>query len=226
MNPSRYFLPLAIALGMCLPTSWAEDAPPAGMEPLKLELPKPMFVGTPKNIKSPNLRPLRTGPRPAMLVPTGLVNLALKAKITASDSEPVIGDLPMMTDGDKTASSGSFVEFGPATQWAQVDLGAAAQINAIVLWHFHSEGRVYHDVVVQVADDADFTTNVRTLFNNDDDNSSGLGVGKDQEYIDTNEGELIDAKGTAARFVRCYSRGNTSNDLNHYVEIEVWGKKK
>jgi hypothetical protein len=31
---------------------------------------------------------------------------------------------------------------------------------------------------VQTADDPDFITNVRTLFNNDIDNSLGLGVGK------------------------------------------------
>jgi hypothetical protein len=25
------------------------------------------------------------------------------------------------------------------------------------------------------------------------------------------------------RYVRLYSNGNTSNDLNHYVEVEVYG---
>ena len=27
-----------------------------------------------------------------------------------------------------------------------------------------------------------------------------------------------------ARYVRLYSNGNTANDLNHYVEVEVFGK--
>jgi hypothetical protein len=66
--------------------------------------------------------------------------------------------------------------------------------------------------------------NVRTLFNNDADNSAGLGGGTDMNYIETNKGELINAKGVKARYVRLYSNGNNSNDLNHYIEVEVYGK--
>ncbi|NUM52793.1 MAG: hypothetical protein HUU46_04035 [Candidatus Hydrogenedentes bacterium] len=83
--------------------------------------------------------------------------------------------------------------------------------------------RVYFDVVVRTADDADFTANVHTAYNNDYDNSSGLGIGKDKEYIEGYEGRLIDCGGTVGRYVRCYSKGNTTDELNHYVEVEVWG---
>ena len=83
--------------------------------------------------------------------------------------------------------------------------------------------RVYHDVVVQVADDADFLENVRTLLNNDHDNSAGLGVGNDKEYWETFEGKLIEAKGAVARYVRLYSKGSTGDDMNHYTEVEVFG---
>jgi hypothetical protein len=100
------------------------------------------------------------------------------------------------------------------------------EVYCIVVWHYHKQARVYFDVVVQVADDADFITNVKTIFNNDIDNSAGLGVGKDMHYTETNEGKLIDvfAQGIKTRFVRLYSNGNTSNDLNHYIEVEVYGK--
>ena len=64
---------------------------------------------------------------------------------------------------------------------------------------------------------------MQTVFNNDHDNSSGLGVGKDKEYIEVAEGRLFDSKGVKGRYVRMYSNGNTTNDLNHYVEIEVYG---
>ena len=47
---------------------------------------------------------------------------------------------------------------------------------AILFWHFHKTPRVYFDVIVQVADDAAFSKNVRTVFNNDHDNSSKLGA--------------------------------------------------
>ncbi|HPO36712.1 MAG TPA: hypothetical protein PL176_01780, partial [Kiritimatiellia bacterium] len=39
---------------------------------LKIELPKPQFTGTPKDIRSPNLEPARGGkPRPPIDVPAG-----------------------------------------------------------------------------------------------------------------------------------------------------------
>jgi hypothetical protein len=37
------------------------------------------------------------------------------------------------------------------------------------------------------------------------------------------EGRLFDPKGAAGRHVRMFSNGNTVNDLNHYVEVEVYG---
>ena len=64
----------------------------------------------------------------------------------------------------------------------------------MVVWHYHGEARVYHDVIVQVSDDPTFTKNVKTVFNNDFDNSSGLGVGKQLEYIDDYRGKMIDAR--------------------------------
>lgn len=93
-----------------------------------------------------------------------------------------------------------------------------------MLWHFHKQASVYFDVIVQLADDGDFITNVSTIFNNDIDNSAGLGIGEDLHYVETFEGKLIDAEGRRARYVRCYSSGNNSNDLNHYIEVEVYGK--
>ncbi len=76
----------------------------------------------------------------------------------------------------------------------------------------------------QITDDDAFTQNVRTLFNNDHDDSSGLGAGKDMSYVETAEGKLVDAKGHRARYVRLYSSGSNANELNHYVEVEVFGR--
>ena len=130
----------------------------------------------------------------------------------------------MITDGDKEGADGSYVELGPFLQHVTIDLEAVHEIYAIVTWHYHKQARVYFDVVVQVADDPDFITNVTTLFNNDIDNSAGFGLGKDYHYTETNEGKLIDTKGVRGRYVRLYSNGNTGNDLNHYIEVEVYGK--
>ena len=130
-----------------------------------------------------------------------------------------------MTDGDKAGDEGCWVELGPGKQWVQIDLGKASDLFAIVLWHFHAQARVYHGVVVQVSDDPQFATGVTTLFNNDIDNRCGLGAGKDMAYIETCEGNLIDAKGVKGRYVRLYSNGNTTNKLNHYTEVEIYGKE-
>ena len=89
---------------------------------------------------------------------------------------------------------------------------------------FHKQARAYQDVIVQFADDPDFISNVRTVFNNDIDNSAGLGIGSDLHYTETYEGKLIDAKGAKAQYVRLYSAGSSSDDLNHYIEVEVYGK--
>ena len=108
----------------------------------------------------------------------------------------------------------------------QIDLGASHPLSAILAWHYHSQARVYHDVVVQVSDDPKFKTGVVTVYNNDHDNSSKIAPGKDKEYIEVAEGRLIDPKGAKGRYVRLYSKGNTSDDQNHYTEVEIWGKEK
>lgn len=192
--------------------------------PIDIKLPKPMFIGTPQNMKVANLEKPLGKPRPPFLAPAGTKNVALHKPVTSSDEFPIIGEVEMVTDGDKEAVEGSYVELGPFKQYVTIDLKADYNIYAIVVWHFHKTARVYFDVVVQVSDDPNFIKDVKTVFNNDNDNSSGLGVGKDMNYVETAEGKLIDAKGVKGRYVRLYSRGNTNNDLNHYVEVEVYGK--
>jgi hypothetical protein len=192
--------------------------------PLKTDLPPPLFVGTPVPFKLPNLEPQRQGKRPDFLVPVGTVNLAKGKKVTSSDSEPVMGTLDLVTDGEKAGDEGNWVELGPNKQWVQIDLEKEAEIFAIVVWHYHAQQRAYLAVVVQVSDDPEFKTGVTTLFNNDYQNVHGFGAGEDLAYVETNEGKLIDAKGVKGRYVRLYSAGNTTNKLNHYIEVEVFGK--
>lgn len=202
----------------------AADKAAGQLVPLAIKLPRPMFVGTPQNTRVPDLEKPLGRPRPPFLAPAGTKNVALGKPVASSDEEPIIGEIELTTDSDKEATDGSYVELGPFRQNITIDLGAEHDIYAILIWHFHKQPRVYFDVVVQVADDPDFISNVRTLFNNDHDNSSGLGVGQDLHYVETSEGKLIDAKGARGRYVRLYSNGNTSNDLNHYIEVEVYGK--
>jgi hypothetical protein len=192
--------------------------------PLEIKLPKPMFVGTPHDNRTPYLEQPRGRPRPPFLAPVGTRNVALGKPISSSDRDPVYGSLDLITDGDKEADDGSFIELGPKPQYVTIDLQERCEIFAIVVWHYHRLPRVYFDVVVQVSDDKSFRRGAQTVFNNDRDNSLGLGAGTDLHYTETNEGKLIDSKGVQGRYVRLWSNGNTSDDLNHYIEVEVYGR--
>ncbi|MCH1504783.1 discoidin domain-containing protein [Verrucomicrobiales bacterium] len=208
-------LSLAAAVSLC-----AEDK-----VALTTEIPEAMFEGTKVPLKLANLEPVEVKQKPLM-VPKGLTNLALEKEITASDDLPVIGDLEYVTDGDKDAADGSYVELGPQVQWVQIDLEKESEVHGIWLWHFHKNARAYIDVIAQVSNDETFTDSAKitTVYNADHDNSSGMGKGTDKAYVETNKGRVIDGKGAKGRYVRLYSNGNSSNEMNHYIEVEVWGK--
>lgn len=173
-------------------------------------------------IDLPNLVP---APKqaPQLLVPAGTTLLSGGRAVTSSDDFPIIGELNLITDGEKEGGEGYYVELGPKLQWVQIDLEKTASIAAVWVWHYHSQLRAYHDVLIQVSDDPDFKTGVQTIFNNDFDNSAGMGGGKDKPYVETRFGLLVDAKGATGRYVRLWSSGNTSGDSNHYIEVEVFG---
>ncbi len=196
-----------------------------GLVPLYLDLPPASFKTPPRDFQlGPYVEPFPEMPRAPMLVPPGLTNLAHDAKITCSDKNATPQALAKIVDGRKEGADESITYLRKGTQWVQLDLGDTNEIFAIVIWHAHNFVKVYHDVVVQVADDAGFHLNVRTLFNNDQDNSSGLGKGGDREYFETYEGKLIDARGVRGRLLRFYSRGSTESALNEYTELEVYGR--
>ncbi len=197
----------------------------AKLAPLELDLPAPAFRGTPVPQQEPNVEKPRGAPRPPFLAPEGTANLALGAAVACSDPMPSAGEVDYVTDGDKEASDFGYLEMRPGTQWVQIDLGRRATIYAVLLWHNHAEGHVCRDVVVQVSDDPDFL-DAQTVFNNDYDNSSGLGIGSDMGYVETSEGKLIDCRGVEGRYVRLYSRGSHIGDKNHYTEVEVHGITK
>ena len=191
--------------------------------PAPIELPKPGMEGTPPNFNIPNLEKPSSKPRAPFLVPADVTNVALGKKVTSSEKDPLVGDLTMITDGDTEQVEGNDVELGAGVQWVAIDLASPQEIFGILLWHYY-QPRVYYSVVVQTADDQAFTQNVQTWFNNDINNKAGLGAGKNLNYIESYEGKLVDAKGVRARYVRLYSAGSNANALNHYVEVEVFGR--
>lgn len=193
--------------------------------PLKPKLPAPAFVGTPKDVPvGSDVEPVSAAPKPPLMIPADARNIAPLAKITCSDTNKTPDTLAKITDGDKEAFDTSIVLLRKGVQYVQFDLGGPQELFAIVIWHAHDTAKVYRDVVVQVADDAAFTQNVRTLFNNDKLNETGRGAGTDKQYFETYQGKTIDAKGVKARYVRLYSKGSTDSALNEYTEVEIYGR--
>ncbi len=197
----------------------------SSMKPLPIEIPAPSFAGTPKPLKGiENLeKQMKTGTRPVPLAPAGASNMALGKLVTCSD-DIMDGEPEMITDGQKVAMDDSYVELFDELQHITIDLEEECEIYAILFWHNHrSKGSVYYDIIVQVSDEPDFIEPV-TLFNNDHDNTAkiGLGKGADKNYVESNEGKLVDGKATKGRYVRLYSNGGNASPFNHYIEVEVF----
>jgi hypothetical protein len=204
------------------------------MKDLEIDLPDPQFTGTPGDlpVDELNLDPKRVKrldnksmKRKPLQVPAGVKLLSKGKPVTASEDFPIIGSPDLVTDGDASHTVGTYLELGPGKQWVQVDLEGQYEIYAVAIWHYHNKGRVYRDVIVQVSEDDNFDKGVKTVFNNDNDNSLGLGAGDDYEYIENHEGRVIQVDGVKGRYVRCYSNGNTSNAQSHYIEVKVYGQK-
>ena len=217
-----------IALGLCLaaPVFLRAQAPPPGdLVPLALKLPAPAFLGTPKDIPAGSTAELPSKtPRPPLMVPKDVKNVAPGSAITSSDSNASAEDLAKLTDGDKEATDSSILLMRKGIQWVQFDLKTPQEIYAVVIWHAHDSQKVYHDVIVQVADDGGMTNNVQTLFNNDTGNACKRGAGADREYFESNQGKLIDSKGVKGRYVRLYSNGSTDSSMNEYTEVEIYAR--
>jgi hypothetical protein len=224
----KFLMALVCVAGIC--RGVPDDATPkagANLAPLPLVLPEPALKGTPPNLPTnTTAEPLTSKKRPVFFAPKGVANVALGKPVSASDTNLITGELRQITDGKKGAYEENVVTMRRGLQWVQIDLQGEFNLYAIVLWHDFTTPVVYRDVIVQVSDDADFKTGVVTLFNNDQKNSAGFGVGTDREYFDnplTGAGKLIDAKGVRARYLRCYSHGSSDNALNTYIEVEAYG---
>ena len=93
----------ALLMALCAICAFAQEKQdaekkieiPADKEILQIKLPRPLFSGTPRELRTPNLEPTRKAgeKRPPIIVPKGLKNLAFKKEVTSSDSEPVVGEL-------------------------------------------------------------------------------------------------------------------------------------
>ena len=164
----------------------------------------------------------------------GFIAMAPSSKVSAVETESLAGGKLSMASAaflnpsyatDGIMSTSNYTDSYPAVgrQWVQIDLGASRNINNIKLWHYFGDTRAYHDVIVMISNDSNFAAGSYTIvYNNDKDNSSGLGTGTDNEYSESSAGKNIAFTAANARYVRLYSNGSNVNNCNHYSEIQVF----
>ena len=223
-------LALALLIGL-VGHAIAEEEDPKASDPnmavLKIELPEPSFSGTPLDFDLIDVEHFEFSykPRAPFYAPKDAQLLSRKKPLTCSDPKVAAALLKKVTDGNKSFEEPNVVALAAGKQYIQLDLQDRYALDAILVWRFHEYERVYHDIIAQVSDDPKFPKEkTKTLFNNDYDNSSGMGVGKDKEFMELAEGRMIDPKGVEGRYLRLYSNGNTTDDMNTYIEIEVFGR--
>lgn len=195
--------------------------------PLELDYPEP----GPGQYEDPHYG-VRGGTRladepPAITVPKDATNVALGKPVSSSNATAVMGELKDVTNGDKRPEYWVGLEPNAEPKTGPlhitIDLQREYEIYALAWWHSFDRPIVCRDVVIQIARDPEITDAI-ILFNNDRDNSLGLGQGADLSYVETNEGWRAPAGGVIGRYVRLHSRGNSRNLLGQYTEVEVYGR--
>jgi len=191
---------------------------------IKPDFPRPMFVGSPAPLPElpPNMIEGNYSQEREVRIPRRVSLLSRGVPVTGSDPAP-LGEFSWITDGDKQGDDGYFVDLLPGQQWIQLDLGEPRELWLLWIWMYHKTGVIYKDVIIELATREDFR-DARIVFNNDHDDTSGMGAGRDTSWIETNLGRPIRLQGQRARFIRLYSNGRSVDDTNHWIEVEAYGR--
>ena len=199
----------------------------SGTQILRPAMPKPLFVGPGPpypNPEIPNLesRAAAWSARNERVVQIGVKILSNGCTVTSSDLSP-LGELSLITDGERFGDDGYFAELAPGKQWVQIDLKQSQRLHLIWIWHYHRMPVNVRDVVIQISDDPGFVA-FTTVYNTDHDNSSGLGNGKDAAFYTSSDGRAIAFAPVSGRYVRLWSNGAEVLDTNCYIEVSVYGE--
>jgi hypothetical protein len=101
------------------------------------------LLGTPRAIsKVPNLEKAHWASLDRrFLAPAGNRECgAGQGPFTSSATEPAVGDLEMITDGNKAGTDGTYVELGPGRSVGGHRPEAEFNLYAITVWHYHKQG--------------------------------------------------------------------------------------
>jgi|GEM_PF-3600447 len=199
---------------------------------LKGVLPAQLDEGMIHMVDSASTPPPPSTPEPA---PTTYNAAAGKTGITTNGTIANGAPLSYLTDGDRHNQSYVLIALDGSPRWVQVDLGKEVPIVELNLVNDYSTSRTGRDIIMQLSNDPSFATGVTTVFNNDADNSSGLGIGTDAEYLEPSDGSgktVTLSEPVLAQYVRVWSYGHLRTGETDYrpvntpVEIEVYALTK
>ena len=153
----------------------------------------------------------------------GMRNVAFGRSVSQSGDAEYDADSSKATDGNLRNGAWDIAPAENQTRYAQVDIGEPWNIDSLRVWHEARDDRRvrYKDVVFRLSTTADFSRDVTTVFNNDLDDSAGLGRGGDGEYDETETGKIVHFPPTRARYIRLYSHGNLYDVQNRLSEVMV-----
>jgi hypothetical protein len=134
-------------------------------------------------------------------------NVSLGKAVTASTSI-VRGSAGMLVDGNID----NYIELSTGILcYMQIDLGEGTFIiNKIIVWHYYSDSRTYHETKTEVSEDGE---NWYTIFD-----SSVEG-----EYVESSSGKEHIFEPRKVRYIRDWLHGSDANAGNHWIEISVFG---
>ena len=98
--------------------------------PLTTTIPSEKVEGTPIEVKVPNLKPAASK-APELMVPASTELLSKGKPVSSSDDFPIIGDPSYVTDGEKDAGEGYFLELSNGLHWVQIDLENESNLSLI-----------------------------------------------------------------------------------------------
>lgn len=155
-----------------------------------------------------------------------LDNISLN-KTASTNATVTTGNIGQIVDGDKWY----YADLGVAQagDYAQIDLGALHDIDALRLYRYYGDGRTYYATVIALAEnEEDFSDgNAVVVWNSDYENVHGFGRGKDITYSETSAGfDFVTNETVTARYARVYMLGSSKNNSNHIIEFEVYGSER
>ena len=118
----------------------------------------------------------------------------------------------------------NFADVGTGAQSVTVDLGANYMIDGLRVWRYYADARRYNDVIYEVSKTADFANSTK-VFNSNSSGSLGRGTGSDNTFSESSYGHPVYFAAVEGRYVRLWSNGSSANTGNHYVEVQVFGRK-